>query len=55
MLHCNSLKERLSGGGHHYLHGVARSTDEHSEHDGYRVHGHAAGVLGFVFLCGVCL
>ena len=50
MLHCNSLKERLSGGAHPYLHGVARSTDEHSEHDGYRVHGHVAGVRYFVSL-----
>ena len=39
------LIERTHSSGHPYLHGIARSTDEHSEHDGYRVDGHAAGVL----------
>ena len=39
------LIERAQSGGHSCLHGIARSTDEHSEHDGYRVDGHAAGVL----------
>ena len=55
MLHCNSLKERLSGVWHPHLHAIAHSTDEHSEHDGDRVDRHAAGVCGFVFLGGVCL
>ena len=49
------LIERAQSGGHSCLHGIARSTDEHSEHDGYRVYGHTAGIYGFVILCGVCL